>query len=132
MEYMIGIALGVATLIWFASKMKKGMEEHDSFFTQVKFIQMYMSDSTGKLFYNKSKEEAVELGQELLWAAAEDFNERMHTAVIEQQPIPVGDMGLITSAIRIIKCAESMVYIEKNGPLYEDDITEDDAQETEA
>ena len=123
MTYLL-IAVGLLVLFWFVSKLRRGMSNHDAFFTQVKFIQMYMSDVTEKSFYNKSTEEAMNLGQEMLWSAAEDFNERMHRAVVEKQPIPMGDMGMIISAIRIIKAAEAMVYIQNNGPIHYDDSEE--------
>ena len=117
----ISIAVVVTLFLLAVSWIRRGMTRHDAFFTQVKFIQMYMSDTTQTQFYNKEVDDAVTLGQDILWESAEDFNERMHTAVIEGKPIPIGDMGLILSAIRVIKAAEAMVFIQKNGPIYEDE-----------
>ena len=127
MAYIL-IAAGVIAVLWLASRLRRGIAGHDAFFTQVKFIQMYMKDNTEKQFHNKDVDEAMAFGQEMLWSAAEEFNERMHKAVIEQQPIPIGDMGMLMASIKIIKAAESMVFIKKNGPIHED-VEQDDNEE---
>ncbi len=123
------IVLGVSILLLIVSRFRKGMNNHSDFFTQVKFIQMYMLDGTEKLFYNKDEDEVVTLGQDILWESAEDFHNRMHEAVNEGKPVPMGDMGMIQSAIKIIKAAEAMVYIKKNGPIHKDD-SEKDTEES--
>ena len=119
---LICISIVLVAFLWFVAKIKKAMSLNDSFFTQIKFIQMYMSDTTEKQFYNKTKEEAIELGQDMLWSAAEDFHSRLHRAINEKQPVPAGDMGLLLSAIRILKDSEAIVFINKNGPIdYDND-----------
>lgn len=114
------IAVLVVVFLLIATRIRKGMMKYDAFFTQVKFIQMYMNNTTQKQLYNIEVDDAMSLGQDILWEAAEDFNNRMHKAIIEGKPIPIGDMGIITSSIKIIKAAEAMVFIKKNGPIYED------------
>lgn len=111
------IGLGLVALFWLAGKARQGMAGHNAFFTQLRFIQMYMADNTEKQFYGKTEAEAIELGQDMLWAAAEDFHGRMDKAVNHQLPVQAGDMGLILASIRIIKAAEAMVFIKKNGPI---------------
>ena len=126
MIYII-ICVSVLALIWVANRLKRGVASQEPFFAQVNFIRMYMGDKTEKEFYNKDVDEAMRYGQDMLWAAAQDFNERMHRAVIEKEPVVMGDMTLIISAIKIVKAAESMVYIKKNGRIdfEEDHITEE-------
>jgi hypothetical protein len=125
MTYVL-ITIGVLALIWIANRLKNGAAVQEAFFAQVNFIRMYMGDKTEQEFYNKDVDEAIEFGQDMLWEAASDFNERMHRAVIEKEPVPMGDMSLIISAIKIVKAAESMVYIKKNGRI---DYEEPEAEE---
>jgi len=117
MTVVFVIVFSLVMLFWLAHKMRNHMTTHDAFYTQVKFIQMYMADSTEKLFYGKNEEEAFELGQDMLWSAASDFNARMDRAVNQKEPISMDDVQLLLSSIKIIKAAESMVYIKKNGPI---------------
>lgn len=126
---LIVIAIAVTVFLFIVSRIRRGMMRHDAFFTQVKFIQMYMSDNTQKQFYNQEVEDAVALGQKMLWEASEEFHERMHKAVIGGEPIPMGDMGIIIASIKIIKAAEAMVFISNNGPVYEDE--DDDRDHTD-
>jgi hypothetical protein len=129
----IAIAVVVVIFLFFVSQIRTGIAKHDAFMTQVKFIQMYMSDTTQKEFFNRDVDDAVDFGQQMLWDAAEHFNELMHEHVVEGKPVPIGDMRLIQSSIRVLKAAEAMVFIKKNGPIYEDeDETDTDARSEDA
>ena len=111
------IAVGLIVFFYLFSKLRKSLAENDPFFTQVKFVQMYMDDRTEKMFYNKDEKEALELGQDVLWAAGQDFNKLMQYHVVEKQPLSTGDMSIVTAAIRIIKATEAIVHIKSNGPI---------------
>ena len=114
------IGLCLIVLFWLSGKFRKGMAVNDNFITQMKFLQMYMLDNTEKLFYNKSEEDAIEMGQEMLWAAADDFHARMDRAVNKKVPVQVGDTSILMLSIKIIKVAEALVYIQKNGAIQYD------------
>lgn len=116
---LIAIAVVVIIFLFFVSQIRTGIAKHDAFMTQVKFIQMYMSDTTQQEFFNRDEDDAVDFGQQMLWDAAEHFNDLMHEHVIEGKPVPIGDMRLLQSSIRVLKAAEAMVFIKKNGPIYE-------------
>ena len=116
------IIVGVLLFLFFiTSKIRKSILANDSFITQLKFMQLYMHDTTEKQFYNKDAESATQLGQDMLWQAAFDFHERMQAAIIDKRPLPIGDVTLLMSAIKIIKAAEAMVYIHNYGPIVDDE-----------
>ena len=90
---------------------------------------MYRGDDTQKVFYNKEVDDAMTLGQDMLWEATKDFNDRMHKAIVMGQPFLYEDMGIIMASIKIIKVAEAMVYIKNNGPIHYDNKIEQHSDE---
>ena len=118
---IIGIVIVFIVLFWIVLVIHRNMSSHNAFLTQLRFLQIYIGDTTDKQFYNKDVDEAMRFGQDMLWQAAEDFNERMYRAIIKKEPIVIGDIKILEASIKIIKAAESMVFIKKNGPILNKD-----------
>jgi len=122
MNTAIIIAIIIAVIIWAASKLKKAII--NPFATQIAFLQLYMSDKTEVEFFDKSVDDAMEHGRDMLWGAAKDFRQGMHRAVMKKEHLMPDDLRLLYAAIRIVKAAEAMYYIEEEGPIITKDADE--------
>lgn len=119
---LVLILAGVMFLAWFSGKLRDHMQKAETpFMTQLKFLRLYLLDKTELEFYDKSHDEVVEYGQDVLWNAANHLRNTLKDAVENQTPMEPDDIRMLTYMIRIIKAAEMLVRAERgetiNAPI---------------
>jgi len=82
----------------------------------VEFINSYLNDDeTQSDFTDKSKEESVVIGQDILWKEAKVFSKYLSLSIVEQTELNFNKA--FESALRITKCVHTMSIIQTGGPL---------------
>ena len=104
-DYLL-IALGVTVFIWIASKLKKKAPAVQRMSSQIVFLEEYLNytndpDATW-IFDCKSKDEAIEAGQDKLWEYAKSFNNNIDKLAQSGFQVKAEDSEIMRDVLGII------------------------------
>lgn len=88
---------------------------------QAGFLADFIRDTTQEQFFDKSKQDAIIYGQDLLWKEIALFNAKLGEAL--KNGIGTDDFELLNSATRVVKIVHIMLLIEQDGPVSSEDPT---------
>lgn len=116
---IIAILLAIGAVALIVRTLRKGKELNQIDSAQGIFVSMYERNLIESEFAGKTRAEAIEYGQDVLWSEAAKFNKLVND-VIKTRSFQIGDYSIISSAIKIVKVVATMHLIVKQGPIIEE------------